>query len=294
LGGLRGCSVAVGGAAGELSLLTLTTERLCLSEQLRSRWLRSRKPVALAGYTAATPPAEEGSTESLWAELPPELQVTVLTKVLQAAKTQQGGWCGCKDSAAVRLVCAQWQAVHDALVMRLVLRPETTDKGMGMLVRRFPAVASLEREPGGRALTDEGVRAASSLPALTKLDLRSCHKITDEALRAVSSCTALTSLNLTECCEVTDEGLRAVCTLPALTFLDLWGCGKITDETLRAVSNLRSLAFLDLIRCPKVTAAGVQALRDTTSAPNLEIECDTEDASEEDPEDWDSDMADGW
>jgi hypothetical protein len=43
-------------------------------------------------------------------------------------------------SSAVRLVCAQWQAVHDALARRLVLTWQTTDEGMGMLVRRFPAV----------------------------------------------------------------------------------------------------------------------------------------------------------
>jgi hypothetical protein len=34
--------------------------------------------------------------------------------------------------------------VHDALVMRLVPRRDTTDEAMGMLVLRFPAVASLE------------------------------------------------------------------------------------------------------------------------------------------------------
>ena len=46
--------------------------------------------------------------------------------------------------------------MHDALVMRLVLRPQTTDEAMGMLVRRFPAVASLEYKGNEwRVLTDE-------------------------------------------------------------------------------------------------------------------------------------------
>jgi hypothetical protein len=46
--------------------------------------------------------------------------------------------------------------VHDALVTRLVLRWETTDEAVGILVRRFPAVASLEyKNGGGRVLTDE-------------------------------------------------------------------------------------------------------------------------------------------
>jgi hypothetical protein len=62
----------------------------------------------------------------------------------------------------VRLVCAAWQAVHDALVMRLVLKRQTTDEAMGMLARRFPTVVSLESkgEYGVTvALTDQGMRA---------------------------------------------------------------------------------------------------------------------------------------
>jgi hypothetical protein len=52
-----------------------------------------------------------------------------------------------------------------ALVLRLVLRLETTDEAVGRLVRRFPAVASLEVKWVVRAtadgLTDEGMRALS-------------------------------------------------------------------------------------------------------------------------------------
>jgi hypothetical protein len=133
--GLRGCSIAgsdgtspaptVGGAADKLPILSLP-----IAEEV--------------GFSAATP-VEEGSTESLWAELPEELQVMVLTRVLEGdeqSEPQAGGWRGCKDSAAVRLVCAQWQAVHDALVTKLVLKRSTTDEGVGMLARRFPAVVS--------------------------------------------------------------------------------------------------------------------------------------------------------
>jgi hypothetical protein len=75
-----------------------------------------------------------------WADLLEEL----LAKVLEAAGWQEGGLGFSQASATVRLVCAGWKAVHDALVTRLVLRRETTDEAMGMLVLRFPAVASLE------------------------------------------------------------------------------------------------------------------------------------------------------
>ena len=35
-------------------------------------------------------------------------------------------------------MCPGWKAVHDALVRQLVLRRQTTDEAMGMLVRSFP------------------------------------------------------------------------------------------------------------------------------------------------------------
>jgi hypothetical protein len=183
--------------------------------------------------------------ESLWADLPREL----LTKVLEAAwrsATQAGGLGFSQASATVRLVCAQWQAVHDAMVKRLVLRRETTDEAMGMLVRRFPAVESLEMKwaPGGHALTDEGVRA-------------------------VNSCTALTSLNLRWCGKVTDEALQAVSSLRALTFLDLSYCRSVSDEGLQTLSSLTKLTTLYVYGCYHVTAAGKQALR--TAIPNLTI-----------------------
>ena len=170
-----------------------------------------------------------------WADLREEL----LAKVLLQAAGQEGGLGFCQASATMRLVCAAWQAVHDALVMRLVLRRETTDKAMGMLVLRFPAIISLKiKVPRGKraALTDEGMRAVSSLPALTSLDLTDCDKVSNAGMRAVSNCSALTSLDLTRCFKVTVEGMRAVSSLPALKSLNLCGC-ELTDEGMRAVSS---------------------------------------------------------
>jgi hypothetical protein len=149
----------------------------------------------------------------------------------------------------VRLVCAAWKAVHDAVVKRLVLKRSTTDEAMGMLVRRFPAVVSLEMERdyiGCPLLTDVGVRAVRSLTFLRSLNLIGCELVTDEGVRAVSSCTALTSLDFS-CCE------------------------KVTDAGVRALSNLPALKSLELRGCCNVTTAGVQALRSTTVAPNLHI-----------------------
>jgi hypothetical protein len=240
--------------------------------------------------------------EDGWAGMPEEL----FEKVLEAlqpdgpSKPQDGGLGFSQALAAVRLVCAAWKAVHDAMVTRLVLSPQTTDEAVGKLVRRFPTVVSLEVKSTGAqtaALTDQGLRAVSSLASLTFLDLTWCRNVTDEGVRAVSSCTALKTLNLYVCDKVTDEGVRAVRSLPALTFLDLAGsqvtdegvravassctaleslslrwCDKVTDVGVRAVSSLPALTSLNLSCCDKVTAAGVQALRSTTAAPSLHIE----------------------
>ena len=126
----------------------------------------------------------ETVTEGGWAELPDELLAKVL-ELLQAGG--RGGLGFSRASTTVRLVCAGWKAVHDALVRRLVLRGQTTDEAVGMLVRRFPAVVSLEYKGGGMARVD-GRGAASSgeqQPALTSLDLSCCELVTDEELRAV-------------------------------------------------------------------------------------------------------------
>jgi hypothetical protein len=188
---------------------------------------------------------------SPWSHLPPELWEKVLM-ALPAHDHQRHseaiGWGGCKDSAAVRLVCKQIQLTHDTLARQLVLKHRATDEAVAVLMRRFPAVASVGMKGAAwGVLTDESLRAVSVLPALTSLDLTGCHLVTARGLRALSSCTTLTSLNLTCCNKVTDKTLRAVSILPALTSVDLRGCDK-------------------------VTAAGVQALRSTTVAPSLRIE----------------------
>jgi hypothetical protein len=80
-----------------------------------------------------------------------------------------------------------------------VLRRQTTDEAVGMLVRRFPAVVSLEikGEAGvTAALTDKGLRAVSSLASLTFLYLTYCFKVTAAGVQALRSTTAAPSLHI--------------------------------------------------------------------------------------------------
>ena len=76
--------------------------------------------------------AAEDAAQSDWAELPDELVEKVL-EMLEAAgqsEPQEGGLGFSRTSATVRLVCAAWKVVHDALVKRLVLSSWTTDEAM--------------------------------------------------------------------------------------------------------------------------------------------------------------------
>jgi len=195
-----------------------------------------------------------------WAALLEDLLPTIL-EAMQAAGQEEGepqeeGLGFSKATAVVREVCAGWQAVHDALVTRLVFKRRMNDEAVGMLVRRFPAVTSVEFEwvvYPSHEVTDAGVKEMCSLLP------------------------ALTTLNLVDCREVTNEGVRAVSTVPALTYLSLAMCDKITNEGVLALSSLPALTHLDLRHC-NVTAAGVQALRSTTAAPSLQIKSHLRDA----------------
>jgi hypothetical protein len=85
---------------------------------------------------------------------------------------------------AVRLVCAGWKAVHDAMVRRMVLRRQTTDEAVGMhagaaLFRRWCRWRA--SEVSEKALTDAALRAVSSLSVLSEHSL-----VTDEGMRAAS------------------------------------------------------------------------------------------------------------
>ena len=213
---------------------------------------------------------------SPWAELPkasaPELLWLVLEKLQDAPLA--GDWGGFEGSKHVRLVNSGWRNSHDALVTRLAVSKETTDAGMWLLVRRFPAVVSLEVKGADyyhrAVLTDVGMRAVSKLTGLTALSLSYCSRVTDEGVRTVSMLTGLTSLNLTSSFYLADEGMRAVSMLTGLTSLDLSWCTLVTDEALLAVSSLIALTTLNLAGC-KLTSEGLKTLSTLTALSTLNL-----------------------
>ena len=195
----------------------------------------------------------------MWAELPKELLGMVMEKLQppEPAGPLAEGWGGSKH---VRLVSREWRDCHDALVTRLRLSRWTTDEGMWLLVRRFPAVVSLEMQGD---LTDKGLKAVSNLTGLTSLDVSCitpwCYGVTNKGLRALSSFTGLTSLNLRGCNGVTDKGLQALSSLTGLTSLNLFGCSGVTDKGVAALrrntasSNVPSSAlFFSVLDLPEL------------------------------------------
>ena len=73
-------------------------------------------------------------------------------------------------------------------------------------------------------ITDEGVRALTSLTSLQSLDLGACTQISDEGVRALSSLTSLQNLNMGGCDQITDQGVRLLSSLTSLQGLDLGMC----------------------------------------------------------------------
>ena len=91
----------------------------------------------------------------------------------------------------------EWRDCHDALVTRLTLSRTTTDEGMWLLVRRFPAVVSVEMKFDGESkFTDEGLRAVSSLTGLTSLDLTCCSRVTRAGVGAIRRETASSNIHI--------------------------------------------------------------------------------------------------
>jgi hypothetical protein len=149
------------------------------------RWRAdARRAASPSGFRDAPRTSAAGDGDGGWTELLEEPLRKVLEELLSSVHLRTEGVgarprrrCGC---------CAGWMSRHDALAMRLLLRQDATDEGAGVLVRRFPAVASLDLKCCCfNALTDEGMRAVSSLTVLTFLELWGCSKVTDERMRAV-------------------------------------------------------------------------------------------------------------
>jgi hypothetical protein len=205
-----------------------------------------------------------------WGQLPEELVLRVLDR----------RWTR-RDSCAVRGTCRRWRSAHDASCKKLRLRNGVTEEVLCSLCGRLPAVTRLhlnllgaQQPVGAQSLTTVGLHAVGGLNKLTWLNLDDCN-VTDKGLQQLTALTALTTLWLVAylTSEAERDALKAA--IPCLT---IYYCRRRVERRVRAaphlvraLSSLPALATLNLLACRKVTAAGVQALRNTTTAPNIHI-----------------------
>lgn len=123
---------------------------------------------------------------------------------------------------------------------------------------------------------DVGLGYLASGPSKTSLDnlfLRDCGHLTDLALQKLQTCSSLTTLCLAECGpRFTDFGLSSLGLIPALTNLDLSWLSNLTDHTIvtlvEGCANLRSLV---LTGCEFVTDVGVASLSHCEMLESLDI-----------------------
>src|ERR1043165_6537452 len=112
-------------------------------------------------------------------------------------------------------------------------------------------------------VTDSDIPRLAQMPDLKRLDL-SLTRISDRGLRALKSAPAIEELNLYFAEQISDEGTAVVKGWKHLKSLDLRGT-RITDNTLEILAGVLTLESLD-IGWAQITDTGLEHL---TSLTNL-------------------------
>lgn len=115
-------------------------------------------------------------------------------------------------------------------------------------------------------VTDSDMPLLANIPSLKRLDL-SLTRISDRGLRAIKSSPAIEDLNLYFAEQITDEGASAVKSWKHLKHLNLRGT-KITDSTLEVLSGLPTLEWLD-VGYAQITDTGLDQLSTLSNLRSL-------------------------
>ena len=117
-------------------------------------------------------------------------------------------------------------------------------------------------------LSDQGLRALKSAPAIEELNLYFAEQITDEGASVVRNWKHLKKLNL-HGTKITDSTLEVLAGVPTLEWLDI-GSAQITDTGLEHLSALTNLKWLAM-GGNKLTDASLQFLRQMPQLEYLDI-----------------------
>ena len=115
-------------------------------------------------------------------------------------------------------------------------------------------------------VTDSDMPLLANIPTLKRLDL-SLTRISDRGLRALKSAPAIEDLNLFFAELITDEGASAVKSWKHLKRLNLRGT-KITDSTLEVLSAIQTLEWLD-VGYAQITDTGLDYLSTLSNLRSL-------------------------
>jgi len=124
----------------------------------------------------------------------------------------------------------------------------------------------------GTRIPDAHLEKISSMPALTKLDLKDCSVITSAGVRHLAKLTNLTILDLSWCTGVGDDGVVPIVTkclnLQSLKLAQLY---HITDAICKPMPNLTKLQLLDLEEDFRLSKSGLQNVFQSSSLRFLNL-----------------------
>ena len=177
----------------------------------------------------------------------------------------EGSACVVGPGAWARLPAARWERVLAAAAQRKVLS-DAVLAALASAAAPVPALRTLHLAGAGGRVTDTGLRALATRPALcaglVHLDLSKCAACTPAGLCVLlRACPALEALVPVRTPAAADAVLGAL--PPALRALDVSRSARVTDAGLRALAGAAcaaTLARVVLLGCARVTGAGVAAL----------------------------------
>jgi hypothetical protein len=151
------------------------------------------------------------SPATAWVDLPEYVFEAVVEHIQEDRKV----------SAIFRLVCCAWREAHDRLVTGLKANGAPRDTRVW---RKLRGVRTLHFRKTSLLVNDDCLRMLTPLVSLNSLSLgggfrggrRIVPSVTDEGMRALSSLTTLTYLDMIFCDLVTNDGFRALASLTAL------------------------------------------------------------------------------
>ncbi|XP_069484160.1 F-box and leucine-rich repeat protein 13 isoform X2 [Ambystoma mexicanum] len=132
------------------------------------------------------------------------------------------------------------------------------------------------RIEGNNRITDASFKLLSKhCPNLSHMYMADCQKITDNSLKAMSSMKYILILNVADCIRISDPGIRNFLEGSSgakIRELNLTNCIRVSDISLLRISQrCHRLTYLSLRYCENVTDSGIELLGNMDSLISIDI-----------------------